>query len=137
MSTRCIDAHYQDDGFGPHGTPAALFVHPRGGEAKYLSGQMIQRRYEVMDRWANAVLRGRLAAVTGDMMMLIRDQVYLRAPREYDILRNSTALRLTSRREVIFDAPAFMPRLTQSQLDAIRKGSQGTNRPKTYIRRYK
>lgn len=138
ISVNQVYAHYQDDGHGPHGMPAALFDHPRGGEAAYLSGQMVQRRNEVMQRWANAVLRGRLVHETIDMMQTIRDSVYLRAPRQFDILRNSTTLKLLDHRAPAFFSPAMMPRLSQAELNAIRKaGDPSRSATRVLVRRYK
>ncbi len=144
ISVNQIYSHYQDGttatdvpGHGPHGKPSIAFDHPRGGEAGFLSNQMVQRRYEVMAKWADNLLRGRVIPETIAIMQSIRDQVYLRAPREYDILRNSTSLRLQQRGEVLMDAPAMMPRLSQAELNAIRSLGNPDKPMRTLVRRYR
>lgn len=123
ISVNQVYAHWIDDGVSPHGKPAIAFDHPRGGEAMYLSGPVRYRRGEVFQRWANSILRGRLIPETVDILRSFKDDVSLNAPREFDILRNSTALRLTDDNEPIFDLPALIPRLSETEIKAIRKSS--------------
>lgn len=129
ISVNQIYAHYQDSGFGPHGTPAALFKHPRGGEAAYLSGQMPERRDEVISAWARNIFDGALAATTIRLLQSFAEQVFLRAPREFEILRNSTSLKLENHGRVEFLEPALMPRLSDPELKAIRRASGGALTP--------
>lgn len=119
-----VYAHYQDSGFGPHGTPAFAFDHPRGGEAMYLSGPMRYRRSEVMQRWANNLLRGRIVHETIDILHSFGDDVQMHAPREFEILRNSAALKLFDDGAPVFDLPALIPRLSEAEIKAIRKSSR-------------
>lgn len=124
-----VYAAYQDgiigvnDHFGPKGKASVAFNHPRGGQPYYLSGPVKYRRDEVIQRWANHVLRGDLVAETIDILYTFKDDVSLNAPREFDILRNSTSLKLTDDGAPAFDLPALIPRLTDAQLKAIRKST--------------
>ena len=120
ISSNQVYSHYQDSGFGPHGKP---LNHPRGGQAAYLSGQIPERREGVMSTWARSVLRGTLVPETVKIMRSFADQVMLRAPAEFDILRNSTSLRLTDDKSPVFDQPALIPRLSDAELKAIRKAA--------------
>ncbi len=118
-----VYAHYQDSGKGPHGTPAIAFEHPRGGQAMYLSGPMRYRRGEVIQRWANNVLSGRLVPETIDILHSFGDDVQLNAPREFDILRNSASLALKDDGATVFVLPALIPRLSETEIKAIRATS--------------
>jgi len=128
ISSNQLYSHYQDSGFGPHGKPAAEFNHPRGGQAAFLSGQIPERREEVIAKWANSVLRGTLVPETITLLRSFADQVMLRAPMEFDILRFSTSLRLTDDDAPVFDLPALMPRLSDTELKAIRAASASSPR---------
>ena len=119
-------SHYQDSGFGPHGTPAAMFKHPRGGEAGFLSGQVNERRDEVMSAWARRVLDGGLVPETIRLLRSFADQVFIRAPREFEILRNSTSLKLSDDRAPVFYQPAMIPRLSEAEIKAIRYSGNQT-----------
>lgn len=136
ISVNQVYARYQDSGFGPRGKPAALFDHPRGGQAGYLSGQMKERREEVFSAWARNVLRGTLVPETIRLLRSFSDQVFLRAPREFDILRNSTSLKLTSHGEPLFFEPALMTRLSESEIKAIRAANARTLVHGNFRRRY-
>lgn len=117
-------SRYQDGvggAHGPRGKPSFAFDHPRGGQAMFLSGPIRYRRSEVFQRWANAVLRGRLVHETIDILHSFKDDVSLNAPREFDILRNSTALKLSDDGAPVFDLPALIPRLSDAELKVIRK----------------
>lgn len=129
ISVNQVYARYQDSGTGPNGKPAVEFNHPRGGQAAYLSGQIPERRVDVMSTWARSVLRGTLVPETIKIMRSFADQVMLRAPAEFDILRNSTSLRLTDDGEPVFDLPAIMPRLTETEIKAIRASARAGRTP--------
>ncbi len=117
-----VYAHYQDDGYGPHGKPAQAFEHPRGGEANYLSGQFRnEQRMNVLSQWASHVLDGRLISTTIDLARAIKDQVYFRAPREFEFLRNSAAVRVDDDQFLAFFEPAMVPRLSEAEIKAIRR----------------
>lgn len=120
-----VYAHYQDSGAGPHGKPAALFIHPRGGEAGYLSGQVAARRDEVISAWARTLLREGPIPTTVRLVNSFCDQVYARAPREFWILRNSAAGKVHDNGRPTFDRPPMMPRLSQAELNAIRRAAGG------------
>jgi hypothetical protein len=120
ISVNQVYAHWIDDGVSIHGKPAASFNHPRGGQAAYLSGQIPERKDEVFQVWANSVLRGDLVPQTIDLLRSFGDQVMLRAPMEFDILRFSTSLKLSDDDAPLFDLPAIMPRLSEAEIKAIR-----------------
>ena len=84
---------------------------------------MRYRRSEVMQRWANSLLRGRIVPETIDILHSFGDDVQMHAPREFDILRNSAALRLHDDGAIVFDLPALIPRLSEAEIKAIRKSS--------------
>ena len=135
-----VYAAYQDgiigsgEHHGPHGKPSFAFDHPRGGEAMFLSGPVRYRRDEVMQRWANHVLTGRLVPETIDILHTFADDVQMNAPREFEILRNSTSLRLEDDGAPVFDMPALIPRLTESEIKSIRRASRSTG-PSAYSMR--
>lgn len=131
ISVNQVYARYQDSGKGPKGKPAFAFDHPRGGQAMYLSGPVRYRRSEVMQRWANNVLRGRLVHETIDILHSFKDNVELNAPREFDVLRNSVALKLADRGAPVFDLPPLIPRLTEAEIKSIRAASRATG-PHSY-----
>ena len=107
-----VYAHWIDTGWS--------FKHPRGGEAGFLSLQVDERRSEVMQSWANNVLRGTLVPDTIRLLRSFADQVFMRAPREFEILRNSTSLKLSDDRAPVFYQPAMIPRLSEAEIKAIR-----------------
>ncbi len=125
VSVDQVYAHYQDSGEGPDGKPAELFEHPRGGEAGYLSGQIEARRSEVIQTWADDALSGDLVAVTVRIAQSFGEYVYLHAPREFWVLRNSVVIHVSDNRVPAFFQPPLIPRLSQAELDAIRAAAGG------------
>lgn len=129
ISVNQVYAHWIDDGVSSRGIPASAFNHPRGGEAHYLSGQMTERRDEMISGWARQLLAGGMSENFVRDMQSIADQVFIRAPREFEILRNSTSLKLLDRGVLRFFQPAMVPRLSEEQLKALRGVSGGSVTP--------
>lgn len=117
-----VYAHYQDSGEGPNGKPADTFEHPRGGEAGYLSDTLTRMGPEVAQRWADSISQERpMTAATIESVDKLANDVYLTAPREFWLLRNSASGRVTDDGRIVFDRPALMPRATQMELDEVRR----------------
>jgi len=129
-----VYAHWIDDGMSSRGKPSFAFNHPRGGQAMFLSGPVKYRRGEVIQRWANSVLTGRLVPETIDILFTFRDDVFLHAPREFDILRNSTELRLRDNDVPAFMLPPLIPRLSEAEIKAIRKAASPAGNLRTSLR---
>ena len=128
-----VYAHYQDSGRGPHGKPAAAFSHPRGGKAEYLSGQMRVRRDEFIQGWADQVLRGSMVSNFIRDLTSVADRVFVDAPREFEVLRNSTALALYGDGAPIFERPPLVARLSEAQIKALRGVRGGSLTPKLKV----
>ena len=129
ISVNQIYAHYQDSGFGPRGTPASAFRHPRGGKAGYLSDQMVERRGEFISGWANQVLRGSLVTNFIRDLRSVADRVFIDAPREFEVLRNSTGLKLFDQKVPVFLQPPMVPRLSEAEIKALRGVAGGKVTP--------
>jgi hypothetical protein len=80
----------------------------------------------VIQGWADSVLRGTLVEKTISLLRSFGDQVMLRSPAEFDILRLSTSLRLTDDGDPVFDLPALMPRFSDAELKTIRAAAGGS-----------
>lgn len=83
----------------------------------------------VMEEWANNVLRGTLIGKTIDILLGFADQVFLRAPVEFEILRNSTSLKLLDDDIPVYLQPAIMPRLGEAELKALRAAQGSATTP--------
>lgn len=97
-----------------------FYRHPRGGQAKYLEGPLMQNHPEWIQKFANRLLvRGTNAASEwgGVGRSLVR-QLPKTAPVEFGDLRNSGALTVKEGNRVIIEEPAKQPRLSESELDA-------------------
>jgi hypothetical protein len=119
-------------GPGEFGLPGELwtgklgidFDHPRGGEAGYLSEGLDVQGGEIIGRIENAIGEEKpLRRAVRDGMDKLADTVYDAAPVEWWVLRNSANPRVLVGDEVVYDRPPVVPRLSQSELDAIRKSS--------------
>ncbi len=117
ISVNQVYAHYQDAG--------VTFKHPRGGRAGYLSDQMTTRRDEIISGWARQLLRGGLVSNMIRDLRSIADRVFIDAPREFEVLRNSTSLKLHDAGTPVFYFPALIPRLTDAELKALRAVAGG------------
>lgn len=126
-----VYAHYQDSGVGPHGKPAAAFNHPRGGKAGYLSDTLTEKGAQYAKSLADSIEEGvpmdtRMIQVSESLAM----EVATHAPLDFGFLRTSAHVTVTSDSHQVYDRPAVTPRLSQSELDALRAfggGNQSGN----------
>ena len=115
--TRSISALYQHEG--------ADFKHPRGGEAFYLHRPLLEKQ--------DQYLGGFLRVIEGDatsvevMTENVEDialSVRTRAPVEFIVLRRSASPKVEDNGEEVYYRPAAIPRLTQEELNAIRRAGE-------------
>lgn len=124
-----VYAHYQDSGVGPPQRPhipASAFRHPRGGEAGYLSLTLRAKADWYLESIGRSIEER--TPMAGKMVLAMEDlarEVHARAPREYWILRNSASAEVTSDGLRYFYHPAMIGRLSQAELNAIRRLAGG------------
>ena|GEM_PF-2301693 len=112
---------------GPAGKPGPDFDHPRGGHAGYLTETMTQRGPEYVQEWADHLLdeHDTVRDVFIRQSNAIADTVFIEAPIEYWVLRNSASTKVTDNHDIVFERPALVPRLDQTELNAIRAAAGG------------
>ncbi len=93
--------------------------HPQGGQAKYLSGPLLQKYRDYLHQLAGSVLHGSLQ---GAMELVAEDlatkQVFDHAPREFQDLRQSGHPRVLNGEEIVYDRAPIVHRLTEAELKA-------------------
>lgn len=124
-----VYALYQHEG--------ADFNHPRGGEAFYLRRPLLEN-YDLMYAEFAAVIEGDL---TADEAMIINVEALsattpVLAPVEFNVLRQSAAPMVEDNGEVVYYRSAPMPRLTQEQLNAIRRVGEPIVNPAEWLRQW-
>jgi hypothetical protein len=91
--------------------------HPQGGQAKYLSGPLLQRHQDYLRQLADSVLHGSLV---GAMELVAEDlatkQVFDHAPREFQDLRQSGHPRVLNGDMIVYDRAPIVHRLTAAEL---------------------
>lgn len=90
--------------------------HPNGGQAKYLSGPLLENYRDYVGRLAQNVLHGSL---TGAMERNVEDlskEVFDKAPRDFWDLRESAHPRVLNDGMPVYDRAPVVPRLTPGQL---------------------
>ena len=123
-----VYAHYQDSGVGPHGKPAAAFKHPQGGQAGYLSDSLTDLGPDAAQQWADAITEEQpMDEVTIGLVQQLSLTVATVAPIEFGNLRESSAARVTSDGDVVFDRPALVPRLSEEELKVLKRFSKWNN----------
>lgn len=92
--------------------------HPRGGGAKYLSRALQKNLGHFRRTVADAVLHGSLVDAVRDATERVADEASGNAPIEFGDLRQSHSVRVTDKGSVVYDRPAFVPRLSDDVLIA-------------------
>jgi hypothetical protein len=97
--------------------------HPKGGEARFLANALLANYGDYLQKYADSVLDdGGQDAMTRAMEDLAGDGgVSARAPVDFQNLRRSGHPTVTQGDEVIYDRPAEQHRLSEAEIDAIRR----------------
>jgi hypothetical protein len=125
-----VYALYQHEG--------ADFNHPRGGEAFYLARPLLEGQDIMLGAFA-AVLDGHETAVDvmiGNMMGLA-DTTPIKAPVEFNVLRQSASPAVIDNGAEVFKLPPAMPRLTQAELNEIRRIGEPIVNPAEWLRQFR
>lgn len=124
-----VYALYQHEG--------ADFKHPRGGEAFYLRRPLLEGQDSMLGAFS-AVFETDATCV-GVMVLNMEDladAIPIRAPVEFVVLRQSAAPMVVDNGEVAYYRSAPMPRLTQEQLNAIRRVGEPIINPAEWLRQW-
>lgn len=93
--------------------------HPQGGQAKYLSEPLLQKQADYLRHLAGSVLHGSLQnAMEFVAEDLAAKQVFDKAPREFQDLRQSGHPRVLNGETIVYDRPPIVHRLTAEELKA-------------------
>lgn len=125
-----VYALYQHEG--------ADFNHPRGGEAFYLARPLMENRDELLGAF-RAVIEGDATCVevmTADVEALA-DAIPVRAPVEFNVLRQSASPAVEDNGAEVYHRPPNMPRLTQAELDEIRRAGSPVVNPEEWLRQFR
>ncbi len=126
-----VYALYQHEGVG--------FVHPRGGEAHYLSGPLTENADIYLEGFSTVFEQDGLAAddVMAAAMEDLAGQIPDRAPVEFNVLRQSASPSVHSDGVEVFHRPPLMPRLAQEELNAIRRAEEPIVNPVEWLRQWR
>ena len=110
-----VYAHYQHEGLD--------FAHPRGGQAKYLEEPLHAGSSGFWEQIAATALVEGEGPEKGmeEAVKHLGDEVKDKAPREFDNLRRSAALTVTSDGAEVYHKPAEVPRLSEEELKALNR----------------
>lgn len=93
--------------------------HPQGGQAKYLSAALLDKHRDYVQQLADNVLHGSLQQA---MEVVVEDlaakQVFDKAPREFQDLRQSGHPRVLNGDMIVYDRAPLVHRLTAQELKA-------------------
>lgn len=106
-----VYAHYQEVGED--------LEHPRGGEAYALRNSLyvpIDRHLRRLAERAITPDGSEIREGMQDVSEAISDEYHSRAPREFDVLRNSAHPSVTDDGAVIYDRPPHVHRLSEEEL---------------------
>ncbi|UTN91850.1 hypothetical protein SEA_STUFF_19 [Streptomyces phage Stuff] len=90
--------------------------HPNGGQAKFLSGPLLNDAPKYLQKLAGAVLHGSLTNAMAECMESLSLSVWEKAPRDFWDLRQSGNPRVLKGGAEVYNRPAIVPRLTEQQL---------------------
>jgi hypothetical protein len=91
--------------------------HPRGGQSHYLSEPLFAHAPEYMRLLAAQMLqRDGLIRAAREVVESLSREVFDKAPREFEDLRNSAHPTVTDNHEVVYDRPPVRGRLSKSAL---------------------
>ena len=106
--------------------------HPNGGQAKYLSGPLLENYRAYFSRLADNVLHG---SINGAMEANVEDlskEVFDKAPRDFWDLRESAHPRVLNDGMPVYDRPPVVHRLSPGELrvkDRLRAQGLGGGAP--------
>lgn len=125
-----VYALYQHEG--------ADFNHPRGGEAFYLHRPLLEESDAMLGAFS-AVIDG---GATADSVMIadmedLADAIPVRAPVEFNVLRQSASPEVSDNGVEVYHRPPAMPRLSQAELNAIRKAGEFIVNPAEWLRQFR
>jgi hypothetical protein len=93
--------------------------HPQGGQARYLGQPLLDKNREYVRQLADAVLHGSLQQA---MEVVVEDlatkQIFDKAPREFQDLRQSGHPRVMNGELITYDRAPLVHRLTADELKA-------------------
>jgi hypothetical protein len=125
-----VYALYQHEG--------ADFEHPRGGEAFYLRVPLEERTPEMLAAFRAMIEADASAAdVMAANMESLADTTPVRAPVEFNVLRQSASPKVEDDGIEVFHRPPKMPRLTQAELDEIRRIGEPIVNPAEWLRQFR
>jgi len=113
-----------DQVYGHRQHEETTWKHPRGGEWGYLTKPFMENIDRYMHRLADLAVvpeGSDLRKAMIDNVEHLSDQVAIRAPIEFDNLRQSGHPTVTSDGEVVYDRAPKQERLTPEQLKTIRR----------------
>jgi len=90
--------------------------HPNGGQAKFLSGPLLNDAGKYLQKLAGNVLHGSLNAAMAECMESLSLSVWEKAPRDFWDLRQSGNPRVHVGAAEVYNRPPIVPRLTEAQL---------------------
>lgn len=113
----------QHEGYWVTGPLAGHVIrkHPRGGQAKFLEQPLFEKTDDYMRNLADAVLDGFLVQAMAENMEDLADEVFDKAPRENDILRNSAHPEVHDDGRLAYDRPPLYPRLSREELKELHR----------------
>lgn len=96
------------------------FKHPRGGQAKYLEGPMLERASIYSQKLADGALEpGGLERAMIEVVEDLSEQVATHAPVEHGYLRGSAAPSVTDDGVSVYSRAPRVPRLSEAQLKEL------------------
>lgn len=113
-----VYAAVQHEGYWLTGPLAGHVIinHPQGGEAKYLERPLFLRVGEYMHNLADAVTSGFIVQAMAENMEDLSQQVFEKAPREFEDLRNSGHPTVEDDGHLAYDRAPVRPRLSEAAL---------------------
>lgn len=90
--------------------------HPAGGQAKFLSGPLLNDSAKMLQKLAGAVLDGSLVGAMAQNMESLSLSVWEKAPRDFWDLRQSGNPVVRVNGAEVYNRPPIVPRLTAAQL---------------------
>lgn len=115
-----IYAQYQHEGLD--------LRHPRGGQAKYLEAPLVEHADQYWQKIADRVLEEGPVEPMKAVVEDLAGEVEVRAPVDFNNLRRSANPRVLRGEAVVYDRPAAQRRLTQQELDDLRRGRRERGR---------
>lgn len=109
-----VYAQYQHEGLD--------LRHPRGGQAKYLEAPLVEHSGEYWQEIADRVLDEGPVEPMKTVVEDLAGEVEVLAPVDFNNLRRSANPRVFRGETSVYDRPPAQRRLTQQELDDLRRG---------------